>query len=443
MLKSALFGTLFFLTLAFGSTPGIAQEDETYDFDGVADVDPQPDDPTDWMTSVNWSDGGADPFPPFGPEVPDLGTRVEIQTSMFGVDAPEIGPGDEAEAFEIRIGRFAGAGLLTMSGGTLTTADSCNELPFSCNRRFRIGAANVALPGNQNPGTFNISDGTVETDTLWIGSGSQGLMNMTGGEVNTRGDLSLDWTIGADSMLTMSAGTINIGTSALAPNRALRMYRNSVLNLDGGEILIQGDAELGLVSSSNSAGGVESADVTVAITDGLLQADDSLIVNGSVTLDGGILRAGSFGETNSSGTIEVNAGGLLQFENAQESVAAVDLLIAGGIITTSEADPLTVEIVNVGGTDFTQVSAAAAGLAGDFDGDGDVDGADFLAWQRGFPGSFDADDLTDWQNSYGPGPSASAAQAVPEPGSLALLLIAVAAWTHERRGLRGDALRLN
>ena len=36
----------------------LAQEDERYDFDGVADSDPQPLDPTDWMTSENWSDGG-------------------------------------------------------------------------------------------------------------------------------------------------------------------------------------------------------------------------------------------------------------------------------------------------------------------------------------------------------------------------------------------------
>ena len=57
----------------------LAQEDERYDFDGVADIDPQPADPTDWMTSENWSDSGADPFPPFGPAIPDFGTRVEIE----------------------------------------------------------------------------------------------------------------------------------------------------------------------------------------------------------------------------------------------------------------------------------------------------------------------------------------------------------------------------
>jgi len=76
----------------------------------------------------------------------------------------------------------------------------------------------------------------------------------------------------------------------------------------------------------------------------------------------------------------------------------------------------------------------------DFDSDLDVDGADFLIWQRGFGtgttfGSGDANgsmtvdgtDLALWQSDYGqPVVSAVAAvQAVPEPTSLGLLLLGV------------------
>ena len=43
----------------------------------------------------------------------------------------------------------------------------------------------------------------------------------------------------------------------------------------------------------------------------------------------------------------------------------------------------------------------APGLDGDFDLDGDVDGADFLIWQQGVGNSFDADDLALWQGNYG------------------------------------------
>jgi len=64
---------------------------------------------------------------------------------------------------------------------------------------------------------------------------------------------------------------------------------------------------------------------------------------------------------------------------------------------------------------------------GDFDGDDDVDGFDFLTWQRGFTGiPQDITDLADWEANFGtPAPliAASTVGAVPEPSSLALLLL--------------------
>jgi hypothetical protein len=55
---------------------------------------------------------------------------------------------------------------------------------------------------------------------------------------------------------------------------------------------------------------------------------------------------------------------------------------------------------------------------GDFDFDGDVDGRDFLIWQRGgSPNPLSAGDLADWQGNYGAG-SLATSTAVPEPGTL-------------------------
>ncbi len=76
---------------------------------------------------------------------------------------------------------------------------------------------------------------------------------------------------------------------------------------------------------------------------------------------------------------------------------------------------MTVDNVRFDGP-FTQ------GLAGDFDGDGDIDGRDFLVWQRGgSPTPLSAGDLTDWQTNYGVGPLVSSTS-VPEPASALLLL---------------------
>lgn len=59
---------------------------------------------------------------------------------------------------------------------------------------------------------------------------------------------------------------------------------------------------------------------------------------------------------------------------------------------------------------------------GDFDGDGDVDGADLLVWQRGFGTTYSASDLASWKSQFGS--ATSVAASVPEPLSWTLLLTA-------------------
>jgi fibronectin-binding autotransporter adhesin len=65
----------------------------------------------------------------------------------------------------------------------------------------------------------------------------------------------------------------------------------------------------------------------------------------------------------------------------------------------------------------TGVLSVSAGLPGDFDLDGDVDGRDLLVWQR----NTSLGDLADWQANYGT-EALSASFAVPEPASLVLVL---------------------
>lgn len=61
-----------------------------------------------------------------------------------------------------------------------------------------------------------------------------------------------------------------------------------------------------------------------------------------------------------------------------------------------------------------------AGIAGDFDSDGDVDGRDFLVWQR----NPSVGTLADWQNNFGASESAliATSSVVPEPSSVVLLI---------------------
>jgi hypothetical protein len=81
--------------------------------------------------------------------------------------------------------------------------------------------------------------------------------------------------------------------------------------------------------------------------------------------------------------------------------------------------------------------AAGAGLqpplTADKDGDGDVDGNDFLLIQRGLGGAYDAGDIADFQAQFGPG--GGGVSAVPEPSSLTALAAGAAgiAWYRRRK----------
>jgi hypothetical protein len=89
-------------------------------------------------------------------------------------------------------------------------------------------------------------------------------------------------------------------------------------------------------------------------------------------------------------------------------------------------------------TSFTQrfTQTGPQSLAGDFDVDGDVDGRDFLIWQRGgSPNPLSATNLASWRANYGTVTALGATMAaIPEPttASLAILLAVASLWHRAR-----------
>lgn len=85
--------------------------------------------------------------------------------------------------------------------------------------------------------------------------------------------------------------------------------------------------------------------------------------------------------------------------------------------------------------DYVRIWHRQTGLAGDYDGDGDADGADFLSWQRGdSPSPLSLSDLADWKANFGIEPRLLAATsiAVPESATGVLLIMAATGWFFER-----------
>jgi hypothetical protein len=78
---------------------------------------------------------------------------------------------------------------------------------------------------------------------------------------------------------------------------------------------------------------------------------------------------------------------------------------------------------NAGGWDaFVAKFSDPAAVVGDYNDDGDVDGIDFLRWQRGeSPSPLSAQDLASWEAAYG-APLSVAATAVPEPSTVLMLV---------------------
>ncbi|HMO84133.1 MAG TPA: hypothetical protein PKC18_04345 [Lacipirellulaceae bacterium] len=98
--------------------------------------------------------------------------------------------------------------------------------------------------------------------------------------------------------------------------------------------------------------------------------------------------------------------------------------------------------------DGLTASLQVTGTESDFNGDGRVDGADFLVWQRGVghtlgatradgdanaDGMVDGADLHIWRGQFGATSAMAVAAATPEPGSLAMALFAAMALRPRRR----------
>ena len=376
-----------------------------YDWDG--------DTSSDWFETSNWEVFGGDPNPGLGdPLVPDPNVRVEIDIDGTGAIPAPVIAGGAAESFEVRIGQSSGPGLLTMDSGSLSTARDTIA--------FRVGDSGAGT-FNLNGGVLNVINGSMITGG---NSFAKGQINMTGGTINIIGssrDLNMDESpIGntAASNLDMSGGDINIGDVFLIDNMAS-------VDLSGGTISAVDDIRIRRSGE-------------VRVTGGLLVTQDNLnfgnsgvpfVGGGLLDVDGGIVRADDFGDIVGDAAITIDGTGALQINNSFYSVTDANNDITSGFISSSGT--LSVSVVDVGGVDFTQISL---GLPGDFNNDGNVDGFDFLTWQRGgSPNPLSASDLLDWETNYGNTSQVGAITVVPEPSSVVLLAASVAAVALRRR----------
>jgi hypothetical protein len=279
--------------------------------------------------------------------------------------------------------------------------------------------------------------GLTNADTGFALDTNAGVLNYANGAgtfVNTStepitGIGTSNFVVSSKFVLTNAAGTGNLGTMGFG------IFGTSGLLLSAGADSFY-LADWGVTNATNGAWGQlrilslgNTADFTAVNGD-----SDGTGANGSSVVPGNTYEMKLTG-TYSSGTLNMT---LALFDGS-----GVQL---GTTATGSDTTPLTGQYFGfrdrVAGAnhaaalsyDYFKVTAPVTAHAGDFDSDGDVDGADFVAWQTNFPkesgavlaqGDADADgdvdgaDFVVWQTNFPftPGPGAAP---VPEPNVLVL-----------------------
>jgi T5SS/PEP-CTERM-associated repeat protein len=342
------------------------------------------------------------------------------------------------------IGRLGPAALAITNGGMVSSGsglvDALSTVTVDgTNSTWTIGSLSLGVAGSgtvevTNGGTvvdtglaylgfFPSASGTLTVDgpessietssTLAVGNRGRGFISITdgGAMASVHATLGLEFggkgnavVSGPGSSWTVS-GQLEVGNPGLTVGSLLTIS-------DGGRVMVGNSFKLGIRNSLQ---------ITLANT-----TDIYLDVTGNATLDG---------------TIDVN----LEPGYAPQFGDVFQLLTAGGYagnptfdfqeaILPSSLEWDTSQFLLNGTIGITGIQP----VSGDYDGDGDVDGRDFLEWQRAFgtivnpfgsgadgngDGMVDAADYTVWRDHYGTGVGSELATTVPEPSSLAMLLL--------------------
>jgi autotransporter-associated beta strand protein len=418
----------------------------------------------------------------YGGDTTILGRKLELGDDEVIPDSSAVivGGGSQLDlnSFNETIGSLAGSGEVTIAGGSLTTGPSNFTTTFSgvvngSGELVKVGAGKLHLTGsNSYSGHTTVSGGVLSGDTI-ANSGDSSSFG-TGSSFDLADGATLEYTGSADGSTNRTL-TIGPGEGTIEANFGNLQFTGIINGLGG--LKKVGHRALKLTYSGNSYAG------PTTVSAGKLETGaNEVIPDGSAVsvASGAQLDLNTFTET--IGSLAVAAGGEVTLAagatlNTNDTIASSvlegllavqlagpsesqygkmqvdgDLLLSGSLSLALAGgfNPQPGNMFDIldwgtfaGTFSSLQLPSLADGfqwitsqlytsgvlsvaLAGDFDNDGDVDGRDFLAWQR----NPQLGSLADWQDNYGAGALDSALRlppsalnvAVPEPSCLALLL---------------------
>ena len=317
------------------------------------------------------------------------GTSTNIEINMTGGEIQDFFEAFHGTTAHIS-GGLVGQELLAYDGSTINISGGS------------IGQEMQALDGS----IINISGGTVGKE----------LQAHDGGEINiSGGSVSFFFRVFGGGVANISAGEIG---------NLLRSYENSIVNISGGSIGTNFETS-GLVniSGGNIANRFETYSGSVVnISGGTIGDDFDVFASSEVNFFG---RQFVLDGNDITGTLTTNTPFTITDRNVTLS----------GILADGTAFSYDLNSTNSSEQDyFDNLATLTTTLIqpGDFDDSLDVNGIDFLRWQRGLANPYDTTDYANWQASFGTAAPAVAA-AIPEPSTTALLLFSTITLTALRR----------
>jgi hypothetical protein len=347
------------------------------------------------------------------------------------------------------------------------------------------------------------SDGRVELRTtgnnaeFLVGQGGMGMVVQTGGTVMSDNLVQIGANAGGVGYYTISAGALATATDGSGTFEIGRNGAAGTLRVEGtGSVAHGADLYIGNVSNNSTNGRLEIVGSTASIQIGQLenaaggasgvretifwQADaggmTTLVITGSGPLASNFVQLQDpielAANTGAGATLSgdgvaleldlsayAGSGPLTLIDNrTAESItgfferdSSFDLFEEGAqIIGTGYFGTVSISYAGGDGNDVVLNLLAGTVASGDFDDDGDVDGADFLTWQRGVganggataaqgdangDGAVNEADFNIWKTQFGSPANLQAANLVPEPDLSAWIAAtaALAAVTHAGR----------
>ena len=384
-----------------------------------------------------------------------LGDATDTSLTISGtahVTTPHLSPPTSAGSVFIARGRSKNT-TFTMTGGT-----------FDVGTRFLMGSVETAvitaggaatnIVGNQSGGVIN----TVLDFTLADTNGDS-TYNLSGGEIHAGAYLivgrqrKLGVMNQSNGVITAGQG-VHIGNAFSADTA---VYGTGVYDISGGSLTANADPLVNLNALSIAPAGTGT--FRIIGDDALIDLNGDMLVNAGGGSQGTLayrLKAGdSLSMIDVSGTATFNAGAILAFDTslAAPTQTSYNLLTAldivdNGIAFSGPAGWNYQIVSGLNGEILQAFQSVAVGVAGDYNGNGTVDAADYVLWRNGgplqneiaTPGTVTQEDYDSWRARFGSTSGSGAgtrvnAGQVPEPAAAVLMIMGLMA-TLSRRGSR-------